>query len=208
MRSKTTFLGLAAVTVASITVTLAGCGTGAGGRPPAASTLAATGQAGSPANRHPARSGQAPPAQTAARNSSSPAPSALPTAAPAPGSSHSPAPGSHSPTPRRNIVRLTRGLYTDAPDGTPHYVLAFTSRAGSAVRGSVSYLYQDGRVSSAGAYVGTLSASGKITLTLGRGRALSGRYTGGRLSLADCAAALPLARFAGACTFTYHGHVP
>ena len=106
------------------------------------------------------------------------------------------------------VIRLTRGLYTDAPDGTPHYILAFTSRAGSAIRGSVSFLYQDGRVSSAGSYAGTLSASGKITLTLGGGRALSGRYADGRLSLAGCTAALPLAKFAGGCTFTYHGHVP
>jgi hypothetical protein len=53
-----------------------------------------------------------------------------------------------------------------------------------------------------------LSASGKITLTSGDGKVLSGRYASGRLSLADCTVALPLAKFAGGCTFTYHGHVP
>lgn len=199
MRSRTSFTGLAAATAgiaatgiaaAGIAATLAGCAAGASARPSAVSTLAGTRQAGRPSRSHPARPAQALPAQSAAR-------STPPTAAPAP-----------PPAPRRNVVRLTRGLYTDAPDGTPHYVLAFTSRAGSAVRGSVSYLYQDGRVSSAGSYVGTLSASGKITLTLGDGKALSGRYASGRLSLADCTAALPLAKIAGGCTFTYHGHVP
>jgi hypothetical protein len=102
---------------------------------------------------------------------------------------------------------LTSGLYTDAPDGTPHYVLSFTSSAG-VIRGSVSFLYQDGRTATVGSYAGTLSSSGKLTLTLGDGKALSGRYAGGQLSLAGCAAALPLAPVAGGCTFTYHGHVP
>jgi hypothetical protein len=35
------------------------------------------------------------------------------------------------------------GLYTDAPDGTPHDVLGFTSSAGGVIKGSVSFLYQD-----------------------------------------------------------------
>lgn len=201
MRAQATaFLVLTAVT-AGIAATLAGCGSGGSSRPSAASALATTRQAGRQRHGHLTRSSQAPPARTAARNSSPPARSSPPTAAPAP--------ASHPPAPRRSVVvRLTRGLYTDAPDGTPHYILAFTSRAGSAVRGSVSFLYQDGRISSAGSYAGTLSASGKITLTLGGGKALSGRYADGRLSLAGCTAALPLAKFAGGCTFTYHGHVP
>jgi hypothetical protein len=199
MRAQATaFLVLAAAT-AGIAATLAGCGSGGSSRPAAASALATTRQASRQRHGHLTRSPQAP-ARTAARNSSPPARSSPPTAAPAP--------SSHPPAPRRSVVvRLTRGLYTDAPDGTPHCVLAFTSPAGSAIRGSVSFLYQDGRVSAAGSYAGTLSASGKIILTLG-GKALSGRYAHGRLSLTGCTAALPLAKFAGGCTFTYHGHVP
>lgn len=200
MRSSTIFIGLTAAAV-GIAATLAGCGTAASGGPAAGSNLAATRQAGSQPHSHSAaRSAQAPLAQTAARNSSapnrsSPAPMVTP-------------PAGHAPAPRRNVARLTRGLYTDAPDGKPHYVLAFTSRAGSAIRGSVSYLYQDGRISTVAKYAGTLSAGGKITLMLGDGRTLSGRYASGRLSLAGCAAALPLAALAGGCTFAYHGHVP
>jgi hypothetical protein len=199
MRSgKTIFIGLTAAT-AGIAATLAGCGT-VSGRPSAASTLAAAGQAGSQPRSRPARSAQAPPARTAAENSP-------PSARSTPSATAS-APASHAPAPRRNVVKLTRGLYTDAPDGKPHYVLAFTSGAGSAIRGSVSYLYQDGRISTAGKYAGTLSVGGKITLRLGDGKTLSGRYASGRLILAGCAAALPLAAFADGCTFAYHGHVP
>jgi hypothetical protein len=199
MRSKTIFIGLTAAT-AGIAAMLAGCGTGVSGRPSAAGTLAATGQAGSQSHSRPARSAQAPPARTAAENSSPPARGTPPATASAP--------ASHAPTPRRNVVKLTRGLYTDAPDGKPHYVLAFTARAGSAIRGSVSYLYQDGRISMVGKYAGTLSAGGQITVKLGDGKALSGRYASGRLILAGCTAALPLASFADGCTFAFHGHVP
>jgi hypothetical protein len=108
---------------------------------------------------------------------------------------------------------LASGLYTDAPDGTPHYVLSFTSSSGSsssgsALEGSASFLYQDGRIAAVGSYDGRLSGGGKITLTLGDGKVMSGTYAGGRLDLANCAAALPLATVSGGCTFTYHGHVP
>jgi hypothetical protein len=192
MRSITIFIGLTATT-AGIAATLAGCGAGASGGPSAASTLAAARPAGRQSPSHTARSARVPPAQTTAQNSSSP-----PATAPA----------SHPPEPRRNVVRLSRGLYTDAPDGKPHYVLAFTARAGNAIRGSVSYLYQDGRISTVSKYAGTLSAGGKITLRLGDGKTMSGRYASGRLSLAGCTAALPLATSAGGCTFSYHGHIP
>src|SRR6185437_73934 len=110
MRSRTIFIGLTAAT-AGIAATLAGCGTAVSGQPSAASSLAATRQDGS----HPAaRSAQAPSARTAARNNS----------APARGSATATAPPSHAPAPRQNVLKLTRGLYTDAPDGKPHYVLA------------------------------------------------------------------------------------
>jgi hypothetical protein len=114
----------------------------------------------------------------------------------------------HATTPPASVRDpLTSGLYTDAPDGTPHYVLSFTSSAGNVLRGSASFLYQDGRVAAVGSYVGRLSGR-KITLTLADGKFLSGSYTADRLNLAGCATALPLATTTGDCTFTYHGHVP
>jgi hypothetical protein len=120
-----------------------------------------------------------------------------------------PAPGSHSPASHRKAPgTLAGGMYTDGPDGTPHYALSLTLGSGGGLRGSVSFLYQDGRISNAGSYTGTSPGSGKITLALGDGIALSGRYSAGRLNLAGCAAALPLATFAGGCSFIYHGHVP
>ena len=200
MRAQPTAL-LVLTVAAGIAATVAGCGGGSSAQAPAATTLARPQQAGGQPHGHPPRSSQPPPARTTARHSSR-----SPRGAP-PATTSSP-PASQPPALRRGVVRLTRGLYTDGPDGTPHYVLAFTSSARSAVRGSVSFLYQDGRISTVGSYAGTFSRRGKITLTLPNGQALSGRLAGDRLSLAGCAAALPLARFAGACTFSYHGHVP
>jgi hypothetical protein len=166
---------------------VSGCASGVSAQAPAASTLARQG--------HATRSPQAPAAGTSARNDTPTAHTSQSAATPA--------------SSRDVSATLASGLWTDAPDGSPHYVLSFTSSAGGVLRGSASFLYQDGRVATAGSYAGTLSASGKITLTLGDGKALSGTYAGGRLNLAGCAAVLPLATtVAGGCTFTYHGHVP
>jgi hypothetical protein len=173
---------------AGICATLAGCASGQASAPSAR-----------PATRH-AESGhltrppQASAAGTAARNGTPSARTSQPAGA--------------SASSRDVSAMLASGLYTDAPDGTPHYVLSFASAGGSVIRGSVTFLYQDGRIAAVGSYGGTLSGGGKITLTLGDGKALSGRYTAGRLNLAGCAAALPLATAADGCTFTYHGHVP
>jgi len=192
----TAFLMLTAA--AGICATLAGC---ASGQASATSALPSTRHAESQPQGHLTQPQghltqppQASAAGTAARNGT---PSAR-TSEPAGASASS----------RDVSAMLASGLYTDAPDGTPHYVLSFASTGGSVIRGSVTFLYQDGRIAAVGSYGGTLSGSGKITLTLGDGKALSGRYTAGRLNLAGCAAALPLATAAGGCTFTYHGHVP
>ena len=187
----TAFLVLTAA--AGICATLAGC---ASGQAPASSTRDTESQPQGHLTQP-----QASAAGTAARNGTPSARTSQPAGAPAP--------ASRPPASGRNVsATLTSGLYTDAPDGTPHYVLSFASTGGSVIRGSVTFLYRDGRIAAVGSYGGTLSGSGKITLTLGDGKALSGRYTAGRLNLAGCAAALPLAAVAGGCTFTYHGHVP
>jgi len=196
----THFLVLTAA-AAGICATLAGCASGVSAPAPAASALTSAQQAESQRQGHATRPPQASAAGTTARNGAPAAQTSQPAAAPAP--------ASRPPTSSRKVsAMLTSGLYTDAPDGTPHYVLSLTSSAGRVIRGSASFLYQDGRIATVGSYAGTLSGSGKITLTLGDGKALSGRYTVGRLNLAGCAAALPLATVAGGCTFTYHGHVP
>jgi hypothetical protein len=196
MRADRTAFRVLTAAAAGICAALAGCGSGISAQAPAASTLAATRQADSHRQGHVTRS----PRASAAGKGTSPAQTLPPAAAQDP--------GSHAPASSRKVsAMLTSGLYTDAPDGTPHYVLSFTAGAGSVIRGSASFLYQDGRIAAIGSYAGTLSGGGKITLTFGDGKVLSGRYTAGRLSLAGCAAALRLATVAG-CTFTYHGHVP
>jgi hypothetical protein len=194
---------------AGICAMLAGCASGTGAQVPAASTRNAAQQSGSlqsgsqqdgnqqggsqrdgsqqgGSQRDGSQAGRPPQAPAAPR-----------------------APGSHSPASHRKAPgTLAGGMYTDGPDGTPHYALSLTLGSGGGLRGSASFLYQDGRVSNAGSYTGTSPGSGKITLAFGDGKALSGRYSAGRLNLAGCAAALPLATFTGGCTFTYHGHVP
>jgi hypothetical protein len=194
------FLVLTAAT-AGICATLAGCASGVSAQAPATSALPSARQAESQPQGRVARPPRASAAGTAARNGT---PSAQTSQ-----SAGAPAPANHPSASSRNVsATLTSGLYTDAPDGTPHYVLSFASSGGSVIKGSASFLYQDGRIATVGSYAGTLSGSGKITLTLGDGKALSGRYTADRLNLAGCAAALPMAAVAGGCTFTYHGHVP
>lgn len=196
------FLVLAAA--AGICAALAGCANGLSPQEPAASTLAMR-QAASQRQGHVVPGPRASAARTAAGNDTPVASVPPPTVAPSP--------ASHPPASSRAVpATLTSGLYTDAPDGTAHYVLSFTATAGSEVKGSVSYLYPDGRITTVGSYAGRLSGTpsshGKITLTLGDGKVLSGSYTASRLNLASCAAVLPLATAADGCAFTYHGHVP
>jgi hypothetical protein len=182
----TTFLVLAAA-AAGVCASLAGCAGGPGAHAPAASTLAARRQAQDQPH------GQVTPTSRPA------APAGHPSQAPAAG---------RTAAGRTAAAALASGLYTDGPDGTPHYILSFSSRGGSTFTGSASFLYQDGRIATAGSYAATLSGTRKITLTLGNGKVMPGTYAGGHLSLPGCAAALPLAKIAGGCTFTYHGHVP
>jgi len=102
---------------------------------------------------------------------------------------------------------LTDGLYTDAADGLPHYVLALSLGKDNVITGSVNFLYQDGRVGTVGLYTGELSGSGKVAITFGGGKDLAGSYTAGTVTFVGCGSVLPFAGSAG-CTFTYHGHVP
>jgi hypothetical protein len=197
---------------AGLCAALAGCAGGGGAHAHAAGSLAATRQAairqaGSQRPGHAPGSAGASAAGAAARNGTASAQAARPAGA------------SRGPAGRQTVTaRLTSGLYTDGPDGTPHYVLSFaasagsasagSASAGSALKGSVSFLYQDGRIATVGSYAGTLSGSGTITLALADGRAMSGSYADGHLNLAGCAATLPMAKVTGGCTFTYHGHIP
>ena len=189
---------------AGICAALAGCASGHSAQGSAARTLA-TRQAESPPQGRVTRSPQVSAARAAAGNGTAAAQTSRPAVAPA-------AAGSPPASSRAVPATLTSGLNTDAADGTPHYVLSFTPSTDSAVTGSVSFLYPDGRIATVGSYDGTLSGTvsghGKITLTLGDGKVLSGSYTTGRVNLDGCGAALPLTTAADGCTFTYHGHVP
>jgi hypothetical protein len=124
---------------------------------------------------------------------------------------HSQAPHSpgHSPAPSlHGTGSLASGLYTDAPDGSPHYVLALSLGKGDAITGSVNFFYQDGRIGPVGQYTGELSGSGMLTITFGDGKELTGTYAQGTFTLASCRSVLAWAVNTASCTFAYHGHVP
>jgi hypothetical protein len=118
-------------------------------------------------------------------------------------------------------AKLPHGLYVDAPDGSPHYVLSLDARRHDGIEGSVNFIYQDGRIGFTGAYKGTISGNGKLSIRFykgtmshgkvvlhGRGTVLTGTYQKDRLHLNGCASVLPWVKkgIGIGCTFTYHGH--
>jgi len=124
------------------------------------------------------------------------APAASPSAAPNPASS-----------PPASGTLLADGLYTDAADGMPHYVIALDVSGNDDISGSVTFLYQDGRTDTIGHYTGKL-ANGKLSMIFEGGQALAGAYGTGRLTLTSCSSVLTWAGKSIGCRFTYHGHVP
>jgi hypothetical protein len=113
-----------------------------------------------------------------------------------------------APPPKRGTPLLAGGLYVDAADGTPHYVMALAHSGRDAVRGSVSYLYQDGRIANVGRYSGKLSKNGHLRIVFSNGRTLAGTYRSAHLTLVTCTSVLARATHPGGCQFTYHGHAP
>jgi hypothetical protein len=188
-RKLVPLLGLAVTGAA-----LAACGgPAAGAAPAAASHIAATRSAGP---RPGSSAGASAKLKSHAGNGPrTSAPPASPPSAPGPASSSH---GSGAP--------LADGLYTDAPEGKPRYIMALALSGRSVITGSVSYLYQDGRISTVGRYTGKLSGSGKLTMVLG-GKALAGTYADGKLTLVGCSSVLAWAANSAGCRFTYHGHV-
>jgi hypothetical protein len=180
----TSFLCLALACLA-FTAGVAGCGNS----PPAG-----------PA-RHPSASssrrsstGQSTPARRQSDASAPPTPAAA---------SAGPSPAPHG----SGATALADGLYTDAADGTAHYVIALDVKGSDDISGSVTFLYQDGRTDAIGSYTGKLAGGGKLSITLAGGTTLAGSYGTGQLTLTSCSSALTWAAKIG-CRFTYHGHVP
>jgi len=174
--------------------------------PALASVLAGCGQ-------HPSAASGGPSASTTTSHvlrsphvtAGAPAPSARPVSTPGRKAAASSSPAAAA---SQGSALPAEGLYVDAADGTPHYVLALTRSGSAAIRGSVSYLYQDGRIDTIGPYTATLSTGGKLTVAFSNGRTLVGTYQSADLTLTGCASVLTLATHPGDCKFTYHGHAP
>ncbi len=104
------------------------------------------------------------------------------------------------------------GIYVDARETAPHYVLSVARTGPGVIKGAVNYLYPGG-ATFVGQYTGTVSRDGRITMRFGAGTAaagamVAGSYRDGHLILASCASVLRRAAKAGDCTFTYNGNVP
>jgi prepilin-type processing-associated H-X9-DG protein len=89
----------------------------------------------------------------------------------------------------------------------PRYIVA-VSRSGQVITGSVNFLYQDGRVAFIGRYTGKLAGSGNLTVTFADGKALTGTYAPGVMTLAACRSVLKWAVSPKYCQFSYHGNTP
>jgi hypothetical protein len=189
-RKAMPLLGVAAAG-AALAATLANCGGSdpAGAGPTPASSVAAA----RTASPRPSR-----PVSPSGRPQSKSGDAATPSPPPPP--SPAPAPSGGGP--------LADGLYTDAADGSPHYIIALSWSGHDAISGSVTFLYQDGRTITADRYTGKLSPGGKLTMVFGSGKVLTGGYGRGMLTLASCRSVLAWAATVAGCRFSYHGHVP
>jgi hypothetical protein len=175
-----------------------------------AATLASLGGTASAGAAHPAVSRVAVVRRISQRQLCQAAPSTCRRSWPgngAPGASPSAAPN-RAPSSHDSGTLLADGLYTDAADGTPHYVIALDVSGNDSISGSVTFLYQDGRTQTIGKYTGKLSGSGRLRVTFAGGKALAGTYGTGQLTLTGCTSVLTWAVRPAGCRFTYHGHVP
>jgi hypothetical protein len=166
--------------------------------PVLASALAGCGQHASATAAHPAAT--APASQASASRTLTPGQSPAPSADPA-SSSPPPASPGHPGSP------LADGIYADAPGNVSHYTLALAHSGPDTIHGSVTFLYQDGRVRTLGKYTGTLFKDGRLAVLLSNGQRLTGTYQAGHLTLADCSAVLTMATNPGDCLFAY-GNTP
>lgn len=205
MNRKAVLLPGLAMAGAVLAATLMGCGAPAAPAPAGqAAGQLTTGASSRPASA--ASSPQRPVGHTGngVRPGGRPSSPATPTAGRSP-VPHSPG---HSPVPSPRGTRSpANGLYTDAPDGAPHYTLALSLGKDDVITGSVNFLYQDGRAGSVGQYTGELSSSGKLTIRFRDGKDLTGTYAKGAFTFASCGSVLAWAKVVG-CVFTYHGHTP
>jgi hypothetical protein len=185
-------------------------GLAAAGAVAVAATLASLGGTASAGAAHPAVSRVAAVRRISQRQACQAAPSACPRSWPGngtPAASPSAAPR-RAPSSHGSGTLLADGLYTDAADGTPHYVIALDVSGTGNISGSVTFLYQDGRTQTIGSYTGKLSGGGRLRMIFAGGKALVGTYGTSQLTLTGCTSVLTWAVRPAGCRFTYHGHVP
>jgi hypothetical protein len=97
---------------------------------------------------------------------------------------------------------LPSGIYTDGPQGTPHYFITLTSQADGSLNGTVTFLAQDGNTPTAFTFTGT-TQSGVATLTPSTGSAITAPFTNGQITLGGCTNYLQFAQSNADCTFNF-----
>jgi hypothetical protein len=100
------------------------------------------------------------------------------------------------------VTTLPSGIYTDGPQGTPHYFITLTSQADGTLSGTVTFLAQDGNTPTAFTFTGT-TQSGVATLTPSVGSAITAPYSNGQIMLGGCTSYLQFAQSNADCTFNF-----
>jgi len=97
---------------------------------------------------------------------------------------------------------LPSGIYTDGPQGTPHYFVTLTSQADGTLQGTVTFLAQDGNTPTVFTFTGT-TQSGVATLTPSVGSPITAPFGTNQITLGNCTSYLQFAQSNADCTFNF-----
>ena len=117
----------------------------------------------------------------------------------------------HKPTPPTTIVStssqaaqdLPSGTYVSGPEGTAHYFISLTTSSTGDLKGTVSFLAQDGQTPTAFTFSGTTQAT-VATLTPSSGPpTIAALFGSQQITLGECTTYLQFATSNADCDFTF-----
>lgn len=94
------------------------------------------------------------------------------------------------------------GTYSDGANDVPHYIFVLSVGPGSALNGTLSFAYQDGRTATQFTFTGTAGAGTAALTSHGGGPgSMTAAWSAGSFVLDGCTTYLQYATSATACTF-------